>query len=137
MAPGEPNFELGSEPLPTKEELTSSIEALEAKILPFPGLNAEAVLRLETIEKDNPEWIDYGMITPVKDIIKEFEKEGMKIVTGENSAAEPYLLPANMSPSKENIQMYGVLPFQLETTDITLSEDLKKLIDLHSKIRGF
>lgn len=135
MNPDRPNIELGSEQLPTKEELIAAIEKLGGKILPFPELNGDAMSRLQDIEKDNPELVACGRLIPIADLIKKFEK-GMEVVSG-RVAGEVYFLPAGMAPSKDNIEEYGLLPFQLDTTNINVSEDLRVLVDLHAKIRGF
>ncbi len=112
-------------PVTEREQRINSVIALIREIaeshesLPFPGIAPEAYAKIKTTEQEFP---GYG--TSIDDLIKRFETEGMKIVTGKNPrSGNVYVLPAQSN----NIETDSISPRQLKIDEAT-NEKLRELI---------
>lgn len=99
----------------------SLAEALSQRLegLPFPGIDEETLRKLIEVDEEYP-----GYVTPIDEIIARMEKEGIKIVLGEdresgNVFALPFL--------SDDIEMDSLLPRHLVVAP-DMDESLRSLI---------
>ncbi|MFA6502916.1 MAG: hypothetical protein WCT45_01490 [Candidatus Paceibacterota bacterium] len=86
---------------------------------PFTGIVAEEYDKMRATEEECP-----GYTTPVVELVKRFEHEGMKVVLGKNPmSGNVHILPAQST----NIEMDSISPKQLRLSD-RMHEKLKELI---------
>lgn len=97
------------------KELSKNVEGF-----PFPGVEAEAYVKLIEVDKEFP-----GFTTPTDEIIEKMKKEGIKVALGNHpESGNVYILPL----SSDDIDNDSLLPRHLEISD-DMDDLLKKLIE--------
>jgi hypothetical protein len=114
-----PNFNKKQESAPNK--LTLAIELMESnESLSFPGLNTESYNRLKAEEEEYP-----GFATPIDEIIKKCEEQGIKIEIGKNpDGSNMFLLPKDSDDVDDSLRFKHL---NIEAID---NEKLKKIASL-------
>lgn len=94
------NFNKKRESEPDK--LTLARELIDSnETLPFPGLNVESYNRLKAEEEEYP-----GLATPIDEIIKKFEEQGIKIEIGKNpDGSNMFLLPKDSDDVDDSLRL--------------------------------
>jgi hypothetical protein len=94
-----PNFNKKQESEPDK--LTLAMELIEGnESLSFPGLNIESYNRLKADEEEYP-----GFATPIDEIIKKCEEQGVKIEIGKNpDGSNMFLLPKDSDDVDDSLR---------------------------------
>lgn len=115
-------FPTRSEKEPTKKEkiIALAIEIIEShEVFPFSGLDSGAYAKIKSDEEESP-----GYATPIDELVKRFEDEGMKIVLGKNpESGNVFILPL-LSDDIENDSFF---PKHLQIGE-GMNEKLKELI---------
>ena len=92
------------------------------EVFPFPGVNSEAYLGMKDDEEKFP-----GYTTPIDELVKRFENEGMKVVLGKHpDSGNVFILPSQSN----DIENDSISPKQLQISK-TMNDKLKKLILLN------
>ncbi|MFT6829405.1 MAG: hypothetical protein ACJAV6_000231 [Candidatus Paceibacteria bacterium] len=114
-----PNFNKKQESEPNR--LTLAMELIESnETLSFPGLNIESYNTLKAEEEEYP-----GFATPIDEIIKKCEEQGIKIEIGKNpDGSNMFLLP------KDSDDIDDSLRFKHLNLDAIDNEKLKQLASL-------
>ena len=86
--------------------------------LPFPGLNLESYNTLKSEEEEYP-----GFATPIDEIIRKFQEQGVKIEPGNSpDGANMFLLPKNSNDLDDSLR------FKHLDIDAIENEQFKKLV---------
>lgn len=114
-----PNFNKKQESEPNR--LTLAMELIECnESLSFPGLNIESYNTLKAEEEEYP-----GSATPIDEIIKKCEEQGIRIELGKNpDGGNMFLLP------KDSDDLDDSFKFKHLNIDAIENEKLKKLAEL-------
>ena len=89
--------------------------------IPFPGIHPEVYSRMK---KDEEEFLD--CVTPIDEIIKRCEEEGIKVVIGKNpESSNVFVLPADST----DIEMDSIPSYWL-MIDAVKDERFRELIQL-------
>ncbi len=93
--------------------------------IPFPGIDPESYARLKESDEQFP-----GYVTPIDELIKRFEKEGLRVVVfGKYTTEEVYIQPMDSDfTDQENC----LFPRDLLISD-DMDEALKQLILANKK----
>jgi hypothetical protein len=96
-----------------KERMTLFVEMVEKlsqfERLPFPGINPESYASLKAVDEKFP-----GYTTPIDELIKRFESEGMKVVLGnDKESGNVFILPAGSN----DIEKDSVFPRHLNVSE--------------------
>ena len=77
------------------------------EVFPFPGVNSEAYLGMKDDEEKFP-----GYTTPIDELVKRFENEGMKVVLGKHpDSGNVFILPSQSNDiENDSISLNSVLP---------------------------
>ncbi|PCH91947.1 hypothetical protein COB80_01135 [Candidatus Kaiserbacteria bacterium] len=87
----------------------------------FPGIRPESYTRIKTEEAEFP-----GYSTPIDELLKRFENEGLKVVLGKNpGTGNIFVLPAG----SDDIENDSLFPKHL-STEGDIDERLLKLIGM-------
>jgi len=87
----------------------------------FPGITTETYSKIKSLDEEFP-----GLTTPIDELIRRFESEGIKVVLGETpESGNIYILPSQSN----NIEEDGIFPRQLQDDRVT-DDRLKKLISM-------
>ena len=85
---------------------------------PFPGILAEVIAELQAEDEAYP-----GLVTPIDELLKRLEAEGIKVVLGDDPTnGDAWILPIGSS----NVEMDSVRPKHLELND-QMDPELKQL----------
>lgn len=107
-----PNEEREDSDVQKKEQIIALAKELSenSEEFPFPGIDPDSYLRLKAVDEELP-----GYVTPIDELIKRFEDEGMKIGLGKNpESGNIYILPSgsddieNDSISLKDLQIKGI-----------------------------
>lgn len=86
---------------------------------PFPGVDEETLIRLIAVDKEYP-----GHVTPVGEIIARMEREGIKVVLGDDrDSGNVFVLPL----LSDNITMDSLFPRHLSISP-DMDDSLQALI---------
>ncbi len=98
--------------------------------IPFPGIQPEIYARMKKDDEEFP-----GYTTPIDEIIKRCEKEGIKVVLGKHpESGNVFVLPI----SSTDIEMDSIAPHQLvtETIEDKHLEELIRITTKESKLKN-
>jgi len=96
------------------EELNSGQERF-----PFPGVNPESYAKLKASDEQFP-----GYVTPIDELIKRFEKEGCKVVFGnDKESGNVFILPSG----SDDVERDSLFPRHLDTS-ANINETIRQLI---------
>ncbi len=91
------------------------------EVFPFSGLDSGAYAKIKADEEESP-----GYATPIDELIKRFEDEGMKVVFGKNpESGNVFILPLQ----SDDIENDSLFPKHLQISE-GMNEKLKELISL-------
>ena len=114
MIQSDSDFEKRQEKIALAYELAESRESF-----PFPGINPDSYERMKADDEEFP-----GYTTPIDELVKRFQDEGMKVVLGKNpDSGNVFILPQGSN----DIESDSIFPRQLRTTD-DMDERLSDLI---------
>ena len=124
MNEGIPN-QPGKENSDIMQVLELAIDICESReIFPFPGITRVSYSRIKADEEEMP-----GFSTPIDQLLRRFESEGMKVVLGKNPASgNVYILPAG----SDDIENDSLFPRHLNLDRVT-NDKLRRLINLQTK----
>lgn len=104
-----------------KREIIILSQELGGEIFLFPGLDPSQYQKLKATDEKYP-----GFVTPIDELLKRFEEEGMKVVFGDHPAsANVFVLPSRST----DIESDSISPQDLQING-RMSEKLKKLIEI-------
>lgn len=92
---------------------------------PFPGIGEETLEQLRAVDEEDP-----GYTTPVDEIIEKMEKEGIKIVLGEDPESGNVFV---LAQSSKDVGLESLLPRHLDTIP-EMDESLRLLILIQKAI---
>ncbi|MDO8231654.1 MAG: hypothetical protein Q7T37_00400 [bacterium] len=97
-----------------------AIEIIEShEVFHFSGLDSDAYAKIKADEEESP-----GYATPIDELVKRFENEGMKVVLGKNpESGNVFILPLQ----SDDIENDSVFPKHLQISE-GMNEKLKELI---------
>jgi len=110
-----------------REIMALATELSESQeVFPFPGMNESDYLEAKAGDLEYP-----GYTTPVDELIKRCQNEGMKVVLGEHpESGNVFILPANSDDAAKD----SIYPRQLRINP-GMNEKLKELIRLKQSQR--
>ena len=99
-----------------------AVEIIEShEVFPFRGLDSGAYAKIKADEEESP-----GYATPIDELVKRFEDEGMKVVLGKNpESGNVFILPLQ----SDDIVNDSLFPRHLQISE-GMNEKLKELISL-------
>lgn len=94
------------------------------EVFSFSGIGGDSYESL----KDAEEGLPPGFVTPIDELLKRFEREGMKIVLGKHpQSGNIFIMPAETSVTDDDIEANSIFPRHLQITD-DMDGRLKRLI---------
>ncbi len=99
-----------------------AVEIIESReVFPFSGLDSGAYAKIKADEEESP-----GYATPIDELVKRFEDEGMRVVLGKNpESGNVFILPLQ----SDDIENDSLFPRHLQISE-GMNEKLKELISL-------